>query len=177
MAKVSKISRILRVDSVRLELETPEKYRRIIEVAPAGEERDIPPIRERREKLIQELVGLLEPTGLIQHRGRLTFDLICRERRTGTGIGHGIAVPHVRSKHIRDVAIGFGRTSYPVDWDAADGGDVDLFFVMAAPPYDDTLYNRLWKKLAELLRFPEVRGGLREAEEPGEVIGILSRFE
>ncbi len=177
MAKVSKISRIITVDNIRLHLESPEAWREIIEHTPPDEEPELPSTQEMREQIIAELVELLLPSEAVQHQGRLCQDLIFRERRAPTALGHGIAVPHVRTDHVRDIAIGFGRTDYPVDWDSPDGKPVDLFFIMVAPTYDDTIYNRLWPKMASILQFEQTREQLRSAEEPGEIIAIIKYSE
>ena len=172
-----KISRILCIDCIRLELNAPREWQERLADVEDEDEITLPPLRERREQVIAELVELLLPVGVVQHRGRVYNDLIFRERKASTGLGYGIAVPHVRTRHVRDLAIGFGRTTYPLDWDALDDMPVDLFFVIVAPPFDDRIYNRLWPKLAGILQFEHVREALRKATDPGEVIGIIRREE
>ncbi len=177
MAKESKISRIITVDNIRLQLEAPMAWQEIIEHTPPDEEPALPEPRDMREQIIAELIDLLLPAEVIQHQGRLHNDLIFRERKAPTGLGHGIAVPHVRSDHVRDIAIGFGRTDYPIDWESPDGEPVDLFFIMVAPTYDDTIYNRLWPKMATILQYEQTRERLRYAEKPGEIIAIIKSAE
>lgn len=177
MAKVSKISRIISVDNIRLELQCPQAWREIIEHTPPDEEPELPSAQKMREQIIAELVELLLPSEVVQHQGRLCQDLIFRERRAPTALGHGVAVPHVRTDHVREIAIAFGRTDFPVDWEAPDGKPVDLFFVMVAPTYDDTIYNRLWPKMATILEYEQTRQKLRSAEKPGEIIAIIKQAE
>jgi len=177
MAKEAKISRIISPESIRLELETPLRWFDIAAATPDDEEPILPSPREMREQVIAELLELLLPSGVIQHEGRLFNDLIFRERKAPTALGHGIAVPHVRSTHTRDLAIGFARTSYPIDWEAPDDKLVDLFFIMVAPTYDDTIYNRLWPKMAGILQYETVREELRAANQQGEIIGIIKQAE
>ncbi len=176
MAREGKLSRIITEETIRLELNAPLEWQNLLG-EPEEEDTSLPTIQERREQIIAELVEILMPSGLLQHRGRVLTDLINRERKASTALGHGIAVPHVRTEHARELVMGFAKTSYPVDWDAPDGEPVDLFFVMIAPPYDDTLYNRLWPKLAGILQYDYIREELRTAQEPGEIIGIIKRGE
>ncbi|HDR91127.1 MAG TPA: PTS sugar transporter subunit IIA [candidate division Zixibacteria bacterium] len=177
MAKEARISRIITVENITLQLEAPLAWQDIIAQTAPEEEPDLPDPRDMREQIIAELIDLLLPAEVIQHQGRLYTDLIFRERRAPTGLGHGIAVPHVRSEHVRDIAIGFGRTDYPIDWESPDGEPVDLFFIMVAPTYDDTIYNRLWPKMASILQYEQTRQALREAEKPGEIIAIIKSAE
>jgi mannitol/fructose-specific phosphotransferase system IIA component (Ntr-type) len=177
MAKESRISRIIGVDNIRLQLQAPMAWQEIIECTPPDEEPCLPSPRDMREQIIAELIDLILPSEVIQHQGRLYNDLIFRERKAPTCLGRGIAVPHVRSEHVRDIAIGFARTDYPIDWEASDGIPVDLFLIMVAPTYDDAIYNRLWPKIATILRFEETLERLRSAEQPGEVIAIIKSAE
>ncbi|MCK5832495.1 PTS sugar transporter subunit IIA [bacterium] len=130
-----------------------------------------------REQVIEELVEIICPSGNIQHKRKILIDLINRERKASTAIDHGIAIPHVRTIHARDLTLGFAKTSYPIDWDSNDGKPVDLFFVMVSPPYDDKIYLRIESKLASILYSAEIRKELREAENPGEIIRILRSAE
>ena len=164
------------VETIRLRLKKPQLWHDIVEEL-GEEDAHLPPIRTRREEIIEELVEILAPSRNIQHKKRLVANLIDRERKASTAIGHGIAVPHVRTKHIRDLTIGFARTDFPIDWDAPDGLPVDIFFVMIAPPFDDRIYKKIWSKLAGILRLEIVREQLRNAIEAGEIIRILRKME
>jgi len=176
MAKEAKISRIIIEETIKLELEKPLEWLEQKELAEDPNDFQLP--REQiLADIICELVTVLRPTDKIQHEGRLFTDLFNREKRASTALDHGVAVPHVRTPHIKDLAIGFARTSHPIEWGAMDGQPVDLFFVMAAPPYDDTLYNKLWQKLAGFLQFEDVRQRLRYATDPGEIIMIIRKEE
>ena len=137
----------------------------------------LPPIQQRREEIIEELVEVIVPSGKIQHTTKILGDLFFRERQEPTALGHGVAVPHVRTIHARDVTIGFGRTSHPVDWGAHDGIPIDLFFIMVTPKYDDKVYNKLWRKFASILILETTRERLRQAEEPGEILRIMREIE
>ena len=48
-----------------------------------------------------------------------------------------------------------------------------LFFIMAAPPYDDNLYLKVFKSLAEMLQYESLRNDLMTLQSPGELIRAL----
>ena len=48
---------------------------------------------------------------------------------------------------------------------------------MAAPPYDDSMYLRVFKALAEMLQYEELRQELMEVGSPGEVIRAIRAME
>lgn len=168
------IARLLRPELIKLRMETK------IEVASdvdEGAARSIRQKREDREKILGELVDLLDRSGKIGNRRKLLTDFVNRERKATTAIGHGIAIPHVRSLQAKEMLIGVALADPGYDFDAPDGELVRIFFVMAAPPYDDNLYLKLFKSLAELLRFDYFRARLLQAEEPYDIVRAFEEME
>ncbi|MCK4632129.1 MAG: PTS sugar transporter subunit IIA, partial [candidate division Zixibacteria bacterium] len=96
-----------------------------------------------------------------------------RERKATTGLGHGVAIPHIRSLQAKDFMIAFARSTRGYDFDALDKKPTHIFFVMAAPPYDDTFYLRAFKTLAEMLQYESFRKELMQVESPGEIIRAI----
>ncbi|MCK4607476.1 MAG: PTS sugar transporter subunit IIA [candidate division Zixibacteria bacterium] len=130
-----------------------------------------------KEKILDELVSLLETGNHIGNRTKLLTDFINRERKATTGIVDGIAVPHIRSMQARDLMIAVARSSAGYDFGALDGELTHLFFVMAAPPYDDALYLRVFKSLMEKLHYDSFREELMSATEPGELLHTIRAME
>lgn len=134
--------------------------------------------QQQKEKVIEELVELLDKSGNVTNRKKLLQDLINRERRATTGLSRGIAVPHVRTQHIRELTLAIARSREGLDFGALDGNPTHFFFVVVAPPHDDeNLYLRIYKHLAEVTSFPEALEELMQVEEPGEMIRLLRRWE
>jgi PTS system fructose-specific IIC component len=165
------ISRFLSTDLIKLQLET-EVY-----VDPEEPPNPEKCARLTKEKLLWELVELLEKSEKVKNRKRLFADLYNREKKASTGIGYGIALPHVRTMQVSDFVIGFARSRQGYEFGSLDGGLVHMFFVMAAPPYDDQLYLRVFKSLAELLHFEHFRQRLLEADSAYEIIRAFKEME
>ena len=164
------LSRYFREDLVKLEMTT------VIE--PPGEDESVEKWRQRsKEILIEELVSLLEVGNRIGNRTKLLLDFINREKKATTALGHGVAVPHVRSMQAKEFMIAFARSTEGYDFDALDGSPSHLFFVMAAPPYEDNLYLKVFKALAEMLQYETFRNELMSIESPGELIRVLRSME
>ena len=164
------LSRYFREDLIKLEMTT------IIE--PPIEEESIDKWRQRgKETIIEELVSLLEMGNRIGNRNKLLLDFINREKKATTAIGHGIAIPHVRSMQAKDFMIAFARSSEGYDFEALDSNPTHLFFIMAAPPYEDTLYLKVFKALAEMLQYESFRDDLMSIQSPGELIRALRAME
>lgn len=115
-------------------------------LAPGG---IIPSLAAANKKLaLQDLsVRAGEITGLDT---RTILDaLMQRERLGSTGLGRGVAIPHVKLKGISAITMVFGRLQKPVDFDSHDGEPVDLVFLLLAP--DDAGADHL-KALARISR-------------------------
>lgn len=164
------ISRYISEQSIKLEMTT--------QIEPLEEGTAVDKWRQHgKEHILEELVGLLDESSRIGNRHKLLLDFINRERKATTAIGHGIAIPHIRSKHAKEFMIALARSTTGYDFDSLDGKPTHLFFVMAAPPYDDTLYLRVFRALAEKLQYPSFRTELMTAGSPGELIRAIRAME
>ena len=164
------LSRYFREDLIKLEMTT------VIE--PPGEEESINKWRQHgKELIIEELVSVLEVGNRIGNRTKLLLDFTNRERKATTAIGHGVAIPHVRSMQAKDFMIGFARSTEGYDFEALDNKPSHMFFVMAAPPYEDNLYLKVFKSLAEILQYESFRNELMSLQSPGELIRALRSME
>ncbi len=132
---------------------------------------------EIKRDLLEEMVDLLCLSGEIGNRNKALQDLYNRERKATTAVGHGIAIPHVRTKQAKSFVIGFVRSRDGQQFDSLDGKPVHVFFPMVAPPYDDSLYLRVFRSLAELVRYPTFMEMLMSAETPFEVLRAIRKME
>jgi mannitol/fructose-specific phosphotransferase system IIA component (Ntr-type) len=127
-----------------------------------------------KEEVLKELVDLFDTSGKVPNRSKLTTDLLNRERKATTGIGDGIAIPHVRTLQARDFIMVFARSTPGVEFMALDGRPVHLFIGVVAPPYDDRLYLQIYKRVAQVFSQPQARQHLLQASDAHEVIKVLS---
>jgi PTS system fructose-specific IIC component len=165
-----KLSRYMREDVIKLEMTT------VLETSDDGN--SIERWRQRgKETIINELVDLLESGYRIGNKSKLVLDFINREKKATTGIGHGVAIPHIRSMQAKDFMIAFARSNSGYDFEATDNQPAHLFFVMAAPPYDDVLYLKAFKALAEMLQYESFRQELLTIQTPGEIIRAIRSME
>ncbi len=130
-----------------------------------------------KEALLTELINVLDPADKIGNKKKLFLDFINREKKASTGIGSGFAVPHIRSMQAKEFMIGYGRSLEGYEYDAIDGLPVNHFFIMAAPPYDDALYLKVFKSLSEMIMFDSLSERLMAAKEPYDVIKAIRDLE
>ena len=126
-----------------------------------------------RNCVMGELVELFETTGQVCNPKRLFRDLHDREKRAGTAVGQGIAFPHVRTLQVRSFVMAFARSKEGLPFNAPDEEPVRLFFALAAPPYDDRTYLKVYRNLATLLIQAEYYERFLTVEDPGEILRTL----
>lgn len=110
-----------------------------------------------------------------QDRETLLSVLEAREAMGSTGIGDGIAIPHVRNPvvlHVDEPFVSLGLLRHPVDFDAIDGKPVSALFMVVSPTVP--VHLRILAQLGYLLRDETLRALLRRRA-PG--TGIIERIE
>ena len=130
-------------------------------------------IERIREGVIGEITELLAGTGEVGNPSRLFRDLYNREKRAVTAVGQGIAFPHVRTLQVKSFVMAFARSPEGLPFEAPDNEPVHLFFAMAAPPYDDRTYLKVYRSLATLLLQPDYYKQFLTAADGSEVLRTL----
>lgn len=130
-----------------------------------------------KELILSELVDLLDQNARIGNRTKLLLDFVNREKKATTGIGFGVAIPHIRSMQAKEFMLAFARSHEGYEFDSLDKEKVHMFFVMASPPYDDNMYLKAFKQLATMLQYDSFREELMSVSSPGEVIRALRQME
>jgi len=123
----------------------------------------IAPLKATSKKhALQELATIAaERTGLDQ---REIFNTVLQRERLGsTGLGRGIAVPHVKLAGLRGIFCLFARLDTPLDYESHDGEPVDLVFLLLAPDHAGGDHLKALASISRVVREPSVLDALRRA--------------
>jgi PTS system nitrogen regulatory IIA component len=101
--------------------------------------------------------------------------LLAREAAGSTGVGRGVAIPHARLAGLKAVQAVLVRLEKPIDFDAMDGEPVDLMMALFAPPDAGSEHLRALARVSRLLRRPEIREQLRQAQSADAILATLVR--
>jgi PTS system nitrogen regulatory IIA component len=127
--------------------------------------------------VLHELVARL-PLPPDQNRDTLLSVLEAREALGSTGIGDGIAIPHVRNPillRVREPFVTLGLLRHPVDFDAIDGKPVHAIFMVVSPTVP--VHLRILGELGFLLRDETLRTLLRERAPADAIVGHIALLE
>lgn len=134
----------------------------------------VPSLKAKSKKqALQELASrAAEVTGL---DARDIFDtLLQRERLGSTGLGRGIAIPHVKFKSLDRIVCLFGRLAEPIEFESHDDAPVDLIFLLLAPEHASGDHLKALARISRLVREPATLSRLRAAEGASELHAVLS---
>lgn len=125
-----------------------------------------------KKQALQELANRAsEITGL---EPRLIFDtLLQRERLGSTGLGHGIAIPHVKLKQLKSIVCLFAKLPDPIAYDSHDGEPVDLMFLLLAPEHASGDHLKALARISRLVREPAMLERLRAANDAAALKTVL----
>ena len=129
------------------------------------------------KKRVFEQVGLLFENN--QHIARSTvFDsLFAREKLGSTGLGRGIAIPHGRIKGLKEAVGAMVRTKQPIPFDAPDGENVQLIFVLLVPERATDVHLQILSELAQMFSDPSFRARLVEAQTAEELHTLIAQWQ
>jgi len=116
-----------------------------------------------KKRALEQVSDLLSHT----QTGVTTIDiynsLLARERLGGTGVGHGIAIPHGRLQKTQQTLGAFIRLKQGIDFDAIDHQPVDLIFALIVPEEATHEHLQTLALLAKIFNDAQVRTKLRAA--------------
>lgn len=115
------------------------------------------------KKRVFEQVGLLFENNRSVARSLVFDSLFAREKLGSTGLGQGIAIPHGRIKGLKEAMGAVVRTRQPIPFDAPDGQNVQLIFVLLVPERATDLHLQILSELAQMFSDPALRAQLLDA--------------
>lgn len=105
---------------------------------------------------------------------RFKADLVQREDDIPTGLEHGCAIPHARSRGVSRLVLSFARLKKGVDFGCQDNEPASLIFQFGIPPDQISVYLKILAKLSRLLKKSDLREALLTAGEPADIIEVFS---
>lgn len=130
-----------------------------------------------KNEALDAMVALMAKSGKINDVEKYRKGVYAREEEGTTGIGEGIAIPHCKSDAVSKPGLAAMVIKDGVDFDALDGGKVDLIFLIAAPNTEDNVHLDVLSKLSVLLMDENFTSGLRNAKTVEEFLSVIDRAE
>ncbi len=103
--------------------------------------------------------------------------LLEREAEISTGIGYGIAIPHVRLSGIDRCYMIAARSLKGIEFNAIDEQPVHLLFMLISPANTSTEHTQILSSLSRIMTWEEVREDLLLANDAEEFLEVITKGE
>ncbi len=123
---------------------------------------------------LDSLVDAVSDTGAVQDKDAFRSAVHDRERVLSTGIGQGVAIPHVRIDAVTEPTLGIGVSVAGIDFDTLDDAPVHIIFMFAMPTGSQKAYLSLLSKVMQAVKNTDFTDRLTACATPGEVLETLS---
>lgn len=144
-----------------------------------GKKGYIPDLKSKvKVDAISELLDSLVQSGRVpaEHRDEIFRGLLAREELGSTGIGKGVAVPHAKHESMESPVGIVGRSEEGIDFQALDGRNVDLVFLVVSPVDNEQRLAAL-KQVSLFVKHMDLCRFLREASDSADAYEIFQEAE
>lgn len=130
-----------------------------------------------KQDAIDKLVDLVNNSGNLNDRLEYKEAIITRENQSTTGIGEGIAIPHAKTKSVKNACLAAAVCKKGVDYESFDGSLSHLFFMIAAPEGANNTHLEVLSRLSTILMDEEFRTKLINAQNEDEFLNLIDYKE
>ena len=130
-----------------------------------------------KDEAIDKLVNLMDASGNLNDKKEYKNKVLERESLSTTGIGDGIAIPHAKTKAVKNPGLSSMVVKDGVDYDSLDGAPAKLFFMIAAPESANNLHLEVLARLSTILMDESFRESLINAKSKEEYLKLIDDKE
>lgn len=126
---------------------------------------------DNRDGVIEELVCSLEKNGKLQKESlqSIVKAIIKRENEASTGLGRGVAIPHVKHKAVNEIVAAIGLSENGIDFFALDKMPVHSVILMISPPEEPDKHLQAMENIFKHLQIEKFRKFLRQCRNPEQI--------
>ena len=136
----------------------------------------IPELKTRdRNGVVRELVSALYKAGQLGKGNceEIIKAVIKRENEASTGMGKGVAVPHVKHKVVKDVVATIGQSSVGIDFSSLDKQPVYSVILIISPVNNPDKHLQVMESVFKHLQEEKFRKFLRQSKDSAEIEDLL----
>ncbi|MDE2489950.1 MAG: PTS sugar transporter subunit IIA [Elusimicrobia bacterium] len=126
-----------------------------------------------KERSLEYLAHMIEAVPDLAGSPELAEEMIERERQHNTGLGLGVACPHVRASGGGELLCAVGWSPQGIDYDAADGRKVHLVVMYYIPDAEKNVYLKEVSALAGAIRR---EGGIQPIASAEDIATVRERL-
>ena len=121
---------------------------------------------------LSQIMAVIKTEKLLPDPDVFFKKILQREEECSTGIGLGVAIPHVRIESLPNIFIAVGRSSKGIDFATPDGTPVRLIFMIAISS-NQAEYLKIISRISWLVRNEQFREQLFFSPSIGDLYQLL----
>ena len=128
-----------------------------------------------RDGVIEELVCSLDKAGKLGKGNckEIIKAVIKREKEASTGMGKGVAVPHIKHSAVKNVVAAIGQSSVGIDFFALDKQPVYSVMLLISPEENADIHLQAMEKIFKHLQNERFRSFLRQSQTAEQIEDLL----
>lgn len=134
---------------------------------------------KERNGAIAELVTALDRAGRLgkNNSKEIIKAVIKREKEASTGMGKGVALPHVKHKAVKDVIAAVGRSSVGIDFSSLDKQLVYSVILLISPVDNPDRHLQAMERIFKHLQREMFRKFLRQSTTAEEIEDLIKEAD
>lgn len=133
----------------------------------------IPALRANNHKQVYQEICKISGYATRINPAQIFDKLMMHEREETSGIGDGVAIPHITINGLHKPYMLFARLEKAIDFDAVDGHPVDLLFLILSPEDDGPYHLRRLSTISRMFRDKQLRLNLRGTQDTDTLHSLL----
>lgn len=130
----------------------------------------------QKNEVIDFLFNTVAAAGVCTDSARVYEALQKREQLMPTGVGCGIALPHVGSHLVKRFALAIGILQKGIPWGGFDAIEVRIVVCIIYPSHERENYLQLIAQLSSILKNPDCRCKILSADNTQKIADLFLEF-
>lgn len=130
-----------------------------------------------KEKIIGEMVELIDKSQKMRNKSQMLKAVLDREAVMSTGVGDEVAIPHGKADGVEDVVAALGITKEPVDFNSLDEKPVRLVWLLVGPQDKTGPHLKALSRISRLMHKKDFREKLIKTKTPKDMIEAITSEE
>ena len=131
---------------------------------------------KNKEEALRLAADLFSETGAGKDAAAIFSGMMDREEVMSTGIGIGVAVPHVKIDCVDDFIIAIGRSVKGIDFNSLDGKPIHLIFMIGAATRQKDDFLKVLARVVHLIKNKGLQDKILPAQSPEEIYELLKNY-
>ncbi len=128
---------------------------------------------DSKEEILEQMLNSLEKEGDLLDIDLVKSDVWERENSKATGLEKGIALPHAKTKGVKNLILRIGLVPQGVNFDAVDDLPSRIIILAVTPPSQQELHLKLLMEVASLAQNVRFVEELPAMEDPEMILSLF----